>query len=83
MAAGRVVGEAAARQRIFYGGVEPDARREVWKFLLGLYTMSSTAAERAIELADKRDAYARLKDQWTSISPAQRARCLPGQWLSF
>jgi len=45
--AGRVRGERALRQRVHESGVQPAARREVWKFLLGFYPMDSTASGRA------------------------------------
>ena len=72
--AGRIVNEKALRQRVFYSGVAPDIRKEVWKFLLGLYPASSTAAERAEILKQKRLHYARIKAQWSTITPEQAAR---------
>ncbi len=72
--AGRIVNEKALRQRVFYSGVAPDIRKEVWKFLLGLYPASSTAAERAEILKQKRLHYGRIKAQWTTITPEQAAR---------
>ena len=38
-------GERALRQRVHESGVQPAARREVWKFLLGFYPMDSSATE--------------------------------------
>lgn len=75
--AGRVVGERALRQRVFSSGIEPDVRREAWKFLLGLYPWDSTAAERAALLRAKQRQYGQLKAQWASILPQQAARCAP------
>ena len=72
--AGRIVSEKALRRRIFYSGIAMEIRKEVWKFLLGLYPMSSTAAERADILKQKRLQYGRVKAQWTSISPEQAAK---------
>ena len=72
--------EKALRQRVFYSGIAMEIRKEVWKFLLGLYPASSTAAERADILKQKRLHYGRIKAQWTSISPEQAAKCvLPRQ----
>lgn len=45
-ARGRLTDESRFRQRCFYGGVEPGLRRTVWKYLLGVFPMASTAAER-------------------------------------
>jgi hypothetical protein len=69
------VNEKALRARVFYSGCEPEVRREVWKFLLGLYPMDSSAAERAAILKEKKRAYASVKAQWTSICPDQAAMC--------
>ena len=77
--------ERALRQRVFCSGVEPEVRREAWKFLLGLYPMDSTAGERAALLRTKQRQYGQLKAQWSSILPQQAARCgaapLPGHSL--
>ena len=76
--AGRIVNERALRQRVFCSGVEPDVRREAWKFLLGFYPMDSTATERAALLRAQQRQYGQLKAQWTSITPQQAARCVVG-----
>ena len=68
--------EKALRQRVFYSGVAPEIRKEVWKFLLGLYPAGSTAAERTDILKQKRLHYGRIKAQWTSIAPEQAAKCV-------
>ena len=81
MRAGRIVNERALRQRVFCSGVEPDVRREAWKFLLGLYPWDSTAAERAALLRAKQRQYGQLKAQWSSILPQQAARCVCGPIL--
>ena len=67
--------ERALRQRVFCSGVEPEVRREVWKWLLGLYPPDSTAADRAALLRAKQRQYGQLKAQWSSILPEQAARC--------
>ena len=46
-AEGRLVSEAAMRDRVAASGCEPSLRREVWKWLLGMYPRGSTAAQRA------------------------------------
>lgn len=40
--AGRLVDEASFRQRVFVGGLEPEARPLGWKFLLGLFPPNTT-----------------------------------------
>lgn len=52
------------RMIVFRGGLAPDARREAWPFLLGLYPWDSTEDERKAILESKRDEYHRLKQQW-------------------
>ncbi|ESQ43258.1 hypothetical protein EUTSA_v10012867mg [Eutrema salsugineum] len=71
---GRVVESKALRERVFYGGIEHQLRREVWPFLLGYYAYDSTYAEREYLRAVKRMEYATLKQQWQSISPEQAKR---------
>ncbi|KAK9918155.1 hypothetical protein WJX75_001762 [Coccomyxa subellipsoidea] len=71
---GRIANEKAMRARVFYSGCEPEVRREVWKFLLGLYPADSTAAERSAILKEKKRRYATIKSQWTSIGPDQAAK---------
>lgn len=47
--AGRVVDFASVRQIIFRAGIADDElRREVWKFILGMYPFHSTVTERQI-----------------------------------
>jgi len=50
-----------------------ELRKEVWKYLLGLYPMGSTAWERGAILHRLCDAYEAVKQQWTSITPQQAA----------
>nr|GEX84386.1 hypothetical protein [Tanacetum cinerariifolium] len=43
---GKVLGFQKALKLIMLGGVDPSIRPEVWEFLLGCYTLSSTADYR-------------------------------------
>lgn len=52
-AEGRLVAEAAMRERVFVSGVDPAIRREVYKYLLGIYSTGSTAVQRAGEVGRK------------------------------
>lgn len=71
---GRLAGEAALRQRAFYGGIEPEARPEAWKFLLGVHSAGVTLAERE-EAADQRlKRYITLRRQWKTIGADQEGR---------
>ena len=48
-----------------------ELRKEVWKFLLGLYPIDSTARERGNILKTLCEEYNAIKQQWTSILPQQ------------
>jgi hypothetical protein len=69
-----VVDEKGLRMRIFKAGVEPAIRKEVWKYLLGLYPTGRTAAHRHALLQQRREEYQRIMAQWTSITDCQAKR---------
>ncbi|KAG6551031.1 hypothetical protein Mapa_007264 [Marchantia paleacea] len=71
---GRVVDPKALRKRIFHGGVEPEVRHVIWKFLLGYHQFDSTYAEREYLMALKKEEYEILKAQWQTVSPEQAKR---------
>ncbi|KAG6478325.1 hypothetical protein ZIOFF_061761 [Zingiber officinale] len=71
---GRIIDSKALKERIFYGGVEHNLRKEVWKFLLGYNEYDSTYAEREYLASEKMHEYEILKSQWQSISAAQAKR---------
>lgn len=52
------------KERIFHGGVDPTARREIWLWLLDVYPWDSTRDERTALMNSKRDEYVRLKGKW-------------------
>lgn len=64
---GRLTNIKELKQRIFYGGVEPGIRSEVWKYLLKVYPMNSTFEEREAILKSKRAKYAEWKNMWKTI----------------
>ncbi|XP_025082337.1 TBC1 domain family member 15-like isoform X3 [Pomacea canaliculata] len=61
---GRLVDENQLRKSVFLGGVQPKIRKEVWKFLFGLYPCNSTAREREATLLDNIVKYHELKARW-------------------
>ncbi|XP_042050877.1 TBC1 domain family member 15-like [Salvia splendens] len=73
-AEGRVMDSNSLKKRIFYGGIEHDLRKEVWRFLLGYHTYESTFSEREYLITVKQSAYETIKKQWQSISPEQAKR---------
>ncbi|KAG0553435.1 hypothetical protein KC19_12G011400 [Ceratodon purpureus] len=71
---GRVVDSKALKKRVFHGGVEPNLRPELWKFLLGHYKFDSTYAERNALVSSKREEYKVLQAQWKTVSEDQAKR---------
>lgn len=71
---GRLVDEAGFKERVFYSGIEPELRREAWKFLLGVYPAGSTALQRKRLMDKNRERYVVLKQQWESINKDQAKR---------
>ena len=71
---GRVIDEAATRRRMYYGGCEAAIRGEVWRFLTGYYSFSSTYEERAAIRKEKEKEYFTLRNQWKSITARQEER---------
>ncbi|CAJ1955508.1 unnamed protein product [Sphenostylis stenocarpa] len=60
---GKVSGFRKALKLIVLGGVDPSIRPEVWEFLLGCYTLSSTAEYRRTLRAARREHYSNLIKQ--------------------
>ncbi|XP_047175985.1 small G protein signaling modulator 1-like isoform X1 [Vigna umbellata] len=60
---GKVSGFRKALKLIVLGGVDPSIRPEVWEFLLGCYTLSSTAEYRRRLRAARREHYRDLIKQ--------------------
>jgi len=72
-AEGRINREAEReiRRIIFYGGIEPSLRKEVWKYLVGYYPFGSSYAEREFLLHTKREEYKIYRAQWATITLEQ------------
>jgi hypothetical protein len=68
---GRVCDVAAFKERIFAGGLEPELRQEVWKFLLGYYDYKATDSERTVHRQQKVEEYYTMKKQWSTMSETQ------------
>ncbi|XP_076439241.1 TBC1 domain family member 15-like [Babylonia areolata] len=64
---GRLVSEHQLRKAVFLGGVQPCIRKEVWRFLFGLYPCTSTAREREALLLDYVVKYNELKSRWKTL----------------
>eukprot|EP00123_Amoebidium_parasiticum_P004037 comp15337_c0_seq1/m.12189 comp15337_c0_seq1/g.12189 ORF comp15337_c0_seq1/g.12189 comp15337_c0_seq1/m.12189 type:complete len:1061 (-) comp15337_c0_seq1:614-3796(-) len=61
---GRFKDEATLRKSIFYHGIHPSVRHDVWKYLLGLYSTSMTEEERDTTRQAKKVEYEALRAQW-------------------
>ncbi|XP_055593868.1 TBC1 domain family member 15 [Uranotaenia lowii] len=59
------------RSIIFRGGIDPDIRAEVWKYLLGLDVWEHTTDERVDRRANKTQEYFQMKLQWLTITHTQ------------
>ncbi|VDO68511.1 unnamed protein product [Heligmosomoides polygyrus] len=62
------------KMNVFRGGLDPDLRKEAWKYLLGYRAWDETNAQfekKRVKLAKE---YERLKAQWLSISEDQESR---------
>lgn len=71
---GRVREVETVKDVIFRGGVVPNLRQEVWKFLLGYFPWDSTRADRRKLRKQKTDEYFQMKLQWRTITPGQEQR---------
>lgn len=64
------VDESRLRTHIFKnGGVSPDERGQVWRFLFGMYPCSSTALERPLLLEQMAVRYQVMKRKWQQLLP--------------
>ncbi|XP_001627200.2 TBC1 domain family member 15 isoform X2 [Nematostella vectensis] len=61
---GRIINESGLRKAVFKGGVSSQLRKEVWRFLYGLYPFSSTQRERQVILAENYTKYNAQKNRW-------------------
>ncbi|VEU23780.1 DEKNAAC104947 [Brettanomyces naardenensis] len=50
--------------RVFHGGLEPEARREAWLFLLKVYPFDTSSEERQQLLASLYESYVEYKNSW-------------------
>ncbi|PRW58614.1 TBC1 domain family member 17-like [Chlorella sorokiniana] len=74
-AEGRLTNPTAFRQRVHDGGVEPEARPEAWKLLLGVHAPGATRVERAAAAAERRRRYQAMRAQWRAMDGEQMAHC--------
>jgi len=59
---------------VFYGGVAPNLRKEVWPYLLGHYPFGSTADEREAQDKAVQAAYEATMSEWLAVEAIIRQR---------
>ncbi|KAM4691469.1 TBC1 domain family member 16 [Rhinophrynus dorsalis] len=67
---GQVEEEYKLRKAIFFGGIEPSLRGEVWPFLLGYYPWETTSVEREALRVHRREEYFQIQNKRVSMSPS-------------
>uniref|UniRef100_A0AAY4BNQ3 Rab-GAP TBC domain-containing protein n=1 Tax=Denticeps clupeoides TaxID=299321 RepID=A0AAY4BNQ3_9TELE len=70
---GQVEEEYKLRKAIFFGGIDPAIRGEVWPFLLRYYSYDSTSEEREALRLQKRTAYQDIQQRRLSMSPEEHS----------
>lgn len=71
---GQLVDERHFRKRVFECGCDTRARREAWRFLLGLHPRSASGVRRGEQQRQRALEYEALRAQWSAISDRQSAR---------
>ncbi|KAI9145293.1 rab-GTPase-TBC domain-containing protein [Paraphysoderma sedebokerense] len=69
------------RKRIFFGGVDPDVRIDVWKYVLGFYDWHSSEIERIGTREAKEKEYHRLKSIWETVTPQKVEKTEWDEWV--
>ncbi|XP_068606366.1 TBC1 domain family member 16 [Brachionichthys hirsutus] len=70
---GQVEEEYKLRKAIFFGGIDPPIRGEVWPFLLHYYNYDSTSQEREAWRLQKRAQYHDIQQRRLSMSPEEHS----------
>ncbi|XP_051888889.1 TBC1 domain family member 16 isoform X2 [Pristis pectinata] len=69
---GQMEEEYKLRKAIFFGGIDPTIRGEVWPFLLQFYSCESTSEEREALRIQKRMEYEELEQKRLSMTPEEQ-----------
>uniref|UniRef100_A0A3P9NI38 TBC1 domain family, member 16 n=1 Tax=Poecilia reticulata TaxID=8081 RepID=A0A3P9NI38_POERE len=70
---GQVEEEYKLRKAIFFGGIDPSIRGEVWPFLLHYYSYDSSSQEREAWRLQKRAHYHDVQQRRLSMSPEEHS----------
>ncbi|CAL8282572.1 unnamed protein product [Boreogadus saida] len=70
---GQVEEEYKLRKAIFFGGIDPSIRGEVWPFLLGYYSCDSSSEQREAWRLQKRSHYHDVQQRRLSMTPEEHS----------
>ncbi|XP_034672256.1 small G protein signaling modulator 2 [Drosophila subobscura] len=71
---GVVSGEVELYRLVYYGGVQPELRQEVWPYLLGHYAFGSTPEERTKQDETCKHYYETTMSEWLAVEAIVRQR---------
>jgi hypothetical protein len=69
---GQIINESNLRKTIFFAGIEPSLRKEIWPFLLHRYEFNSTYAERESDDSDKSQLYYQIHKRFDSMDENEK-----------
>lgn len=69
-----VADEAEVYRLVYFGGVEPEIRKEVWPYLLGHYTFGTTQAQRDEHDQTTHNYYETTMSEWMCVEAIVRQR---------
>ncbi|KRZ68433.1 TBC1 domain family member 15, partial [Trichinella papuae] len=75
---GAICDEESVKRIIFSGGIVPELRKTVWKYLLGMYQWSWTKEQCEQKQLDFEQRYLRIREQWQLVDEDQASR-----WTDF
>jgi len=71
---GVVTGDLELYRLVYFGGVEPDLRKDVWPYLLGHYAFGSTPEERRKQDETCKHYYETTMSEWLAVEAIVRQR---------
>ncbi|KAH8409213.1 hypothetical protein KR009_010731, partial [Drosophila setifemur] len=71
---GVVSGELELYRLVYFGGVQPDLRKDVWPYLLGHYAFGSTPEERKRQDETCKHYYETTMSEWLAVEAIVRQR---------
>jgi hypothetical protein len=69
---GQIINESNLRKTIFFAGIEPSLRKQIWPFLLHRYEFNSTYAERESDDSDKSKLYYQIHKRFDSMDENEK-----------